>query len=122
MIIVEHKVSKCRYIMIGAGYGHARTSTPSLLFGRLKHSTTEDTHFMACLCDKTGDLAWCPSDDLCVLSLNGEAVTDCPGIATFEDHQKQQPNKSEPAEPEPMRCVKCDDILTSPVCPKCNPD
>ena len=119
MIIVEHQATRSRFALVGTGYGVAQTSRPSALLGSLLPTESEEVNVMVCLCDRTGKLAWCPSDEIRVLSIRGVELGKCSELASFEEHESRA-RESEPAPSEPMRCVVCNEALTTPECPNCN--
>ena len=118
MILVEHKKTRSRFAVVGAGYGLAKTSRPSVFFGSLSPAESEEILDVICLCDRAGNLAWCQSHEIRVVSINGVELSTCPDLDSFAHHEDQL-GASAVALSEPMRCVSCNEIITTPECPNC---
>ncbi|MDF1665162.1 MAG: hypothetical protein P1V97_25595 [Planctomycetota bacterium] len=135
MIIVKHKNTQLSFVLLGTGYGHAQTSMPSAVFGHVYPDETEETHVMLCICDGHGEIAWCPSEELEVVSVDGVDIQALPNINTFSQQKKSDRPSSKPKgsikqkddiaeeeEPTEMRCARCDRVLSGPICKHCDKD
>jgi len=69
--IVQMKDSKAHAILIGVGYGMFRSSHPSPLLGNLFASRETGDAEMAAISTASGEILWCHTDDLTVVSVDG---------------------------------------------------
>ena len=75
-VIVRHNESNKRYVLVGAGFGAYTSARPSLIFGSLLPTEDEGTLPGVALCDEEGRVEWVRSEEVTVLSVDGEAPAD----------------------------------------------
>lgn len=71
-IVVQHKESNIKYFMLGAGFGATHAINGHFLFGNLAPKETAGAHPMVAVSTWRGDIEWFHSDELQVLSVDGE--------------------------------------------------
>ena len=74
--IVKLKESDRHAILIGVGYGIYKSTRPGLFFGNLVPEEQEGESQMAAVSTSTGDILWCRSEDLTVISVDGSKPED----------------------------------------------
>ena len=72
-VIVRHNESGKQYVLVGAGFGAYVSARPSLVFGNLFPEEEEGTLPGVALCDEEGRIEWLRSEEITVLSVDGEA-------------------------------------------------
>jgi len=75
-VLVEHTGTGKRYLLLGTGLGQWASARPNRLLGDLFAKESGGTTTMCCVCDYRGSLGWVASDQVRVLSIDGEAVGD----------------------------------------------
>ncbi len=125
-VVVESVKSGCRYLMLGTGFGYGLMDRSPRWWSWFR--STEETRLMACLCDREGRLAWCPTDELRVVSIDGQDVSELREISLLNEHSERlvghdlsRLNEAAKERPEDFnRCADCGAMLSGPICPKCN--
>lgn len=75
-IIVIHKESETKYILIGTGYGTYVKSDASTAFGFLLPYEENGELPVAAVCDSDGFISWFPTNELRVLQVDGMELVD----------------------------------------------
>ena len=70
-VIVRHKESGARYILLGAGFGAYKSSRPSVLFGNWAPAEKSGDIRVVFVCDSEGRTGWVESEKLEVVSVDG---------------------------------------------------
>lgn len=71
--IVKLKGSDKHAILVGVGYGMYQSSRPNAFFGDWIPNEQSGASQMAAVSTASGDILWCPSEELEVVSVDGEA-------------------------------------------------
>ncbi len=70
-IIVEHKDSGKKYILLGTGFGAFKASRPSVFFGNWLPKEESGELTMVAVCDNQGQIGWISSEELTVVEVEG---------------------------------------------------
>ncbi len=70
-IIVEHKDSGKKYILLGTGFGAFKASRPSVFFGDWLPKEESGELTMVAVCDNQGQIGWISSEELTVVEVEG---------------------------------------------------
>jgi len=70
-ILLRHKETGERFVLVGTGLGTSATARPGLLFGNLAPSEEESMTTAVAVCDGTGTIRWVRSTSLSVISVDG---------------------------------------------------
>lgn len=73
-IIVRHLETGARFVLLGAGYGAARSERPSVFFGHWVPHGEEGHHPMVCLCTEAGKIGFARAEAVEVESIDGLPV------------------------------------------------
>src|SRR5690606_24414019 len=73
-IIVLHKPSEIRYVLVGTGYGAYHSTNSGFLGGDLFRNEQFGEMQLAALCDSSGCISWLPTEELQVLEVDGYRV------------------------------------------------
>ena len=71
--IVKLKNSDKHAVLVGVGYGMFKSARPSAFFGDLLPSEKSGESQMAAVSTASGDILWCSSSDLTIISIDGES-------------------------------------------------
>lgn len=74
--IVKLKNSDRYGILVGVGYGMFKSSRPGMIFGNMDPHEKSGESEMAAISTAGGDILWCPSDDLTIVSIDGNAPSE----------------------------------------------
>lgn len=74
-IIVEHKKSRNRYILVGTGFGIYKSSRNNTAWELIKMEEEDHLHLVAA-CDHNGEIKWFYSEDLIVIEVDGALPDD----------------------------------------------
>lgn len=72
LVFVEHKNTQEAFLLLGTGVGIYRSE----VYGKFGDSVKEGVHKMLAVCDKSGKIYWYPSDELTVVTVDGQEVSD----------------------------------------------
>ena len=72
-IIVEHRKTGGRFIVIGAGFGMFQTSRPGAIGGNLFPTEKKGEAEMLAVSDSSGQIRWEPANELQVVSVFGKS-------------------------------------------------
>lgn len=75
-IIVRHRNTNKRYILLGTGFGAFKAVRPSFFGGNLLPHEEEGIMKMVSVSDKNGNINWFYSDNLQVIEVDGNKVTE----------------------------------------------
>ncbi len=70
--IVRHKTTDNYYILLGIGYGLAKTARPGMVLGDMFPSEKTDAVPTVCVCDGDGQIRWCDPGELEVIEVDGK--------------------------------------------------
>jgi hypothetical protein len=73
-IIVKHKDTKERYVLLGSGYGLYKSEVSSPIFGDLAPIQSKGSQAKVCVSNAKGEVGWLDSTEVIVDSVDGEAV------------------------------------------------
>jgi hypothetical protein len=71
IVIVAHKKSKQRYVLVGTGFGTCPSMKPSPMFGTLLPDGGNDEAKMVAVCENSGMIRWIQSKEVEVVEING---------------------------------------------------
>ncbi|HAS72558.1 MAG TPA: hypothetical protein DCS67_00265 [Clostridiales bacterium UBA8960] len=74
-ILVKHELTGVEYVMIGTGYSFYKDSIPSPLGGSFFPDVEEGEVKMVAVCDSVGTISWLSSDEVKVISIDGNCVS-----------------------------------------------
>lgn len=74
-IIVRHKESEQRYVLIGTGFGMYKASRQNRFFDIFVHEEEGHAHLVA-VSDRTGRIKWFYSQDLTVEEIDGKKPSE----------------------------------------------
>jgi len=75
-IIVEHKETKNKFVLLGTGYGAYKATRPSFFGGNLLPHEDEDTIQTVAVCDKEGTIHWLSDEEVRVIEIDGTRMND----------------------------------------------
>lgn len=75
-VIVKHRDTKKKYVMIGTGYGIMREDKPKYFGHHLLHQDDEKLMKMAAVSDKEGNIFWYDTDLLKVIEIDGDKLNE----------------------------------------------
>lgn len=75
-VIVKHKETESKYIMIGTGYGVMKDDKAKYFGHHLLHQDEEKLMKMAAVSDDQGNIYWYDTDELRVIEIDGEKLED----------------------------------------------
>ncbi len=71
--IVKLKKSDSHAILLGVGYGQFRTARPDTLWGNALAKETSGESPMVAVSSAVGKILWCRSEELEIISIDGES-------------------------------------------------
>lgn len=74
--IVKSKLDNKKYFLIGTGFGTYKATRPSFFGGNLFPNEEEGSISTAAICDEYGNIHWINSDDIKVISIDGQPLED----------------------------------------------
>jgi len=74
--IVKLKNSDRHGILVGVGYGMFKSSRPGMIFGDVAPHENSGEAEMAAVSTASGDILWCPSNELTIVSIDGNAPSE----------------------------------------------
>ena len=74
-VIVLHRETGLRFVLIGTGYGMYKSSMPGVV-GHLTPIEDRGEKGLVAVCDSKGTIHWCDSQDLRVVSVDGKTPTE----------------------------------------------
>ena len=74
--IVKLRDSDRHGILVGVGYGMFKSSRPGMIFGDIAPNEKSGESEMAAVSTATGQILWCPSKDLTIVSIDGKAPSE----------------------------------------------
>lgn len=73
-VVVKHKETNKKYVMIGTGYGIMRPDKAKFYGQYLLHQEDEKLMKMAAVCDDAGDIFWYDTDELQVVEIDDKKL------------------------------------------------
>jgi hypothetical protein len=70
--IVKLRNSDKHAILVGVGYGMYQSARPNAFFGDLLPNEQSGSSQMAAVSTATGEILWCKSEDLKIVSVDGQ--------------------------------------------------
>jgi hypothetical protein len=114
-ILVLHKQTGIRYVLIGTGYGAYSSSNSSLFGGDLFPNEEHGEIQLAALSDSNGCIIWLPTEELQVMEIDGVAVGK---LLTASSGSPGEKAWKLPSDPSPIESVHANEAETEP-CPAC---
>jgi len=74
--VVRSKTDNREYVLLGTGFGAYQSKKPNWFFGDLMADTAEGEFAMVCVCDSRGTVGWLESEDVQVVSVDGQPVAN----------------------------------------------
>jgi hypothetical protein len=74
-VIVRHKSSQARYVLVGSGFGMYKSSRQNRFFDFLVQEDEGHAHLIA-VCDRAGIIKWFYSGDIVVEEIDGREPAD----------------------------------------------
>ena len=74
--IVKLNNSDKHGILVGVGYGMFKSSRPGMFFGDIAPNEKSGDAEMAAVSTATGEMLWCPSKDLTIVSIDGKSPSE----------------------------------------------
>ena len=75
-VIVRHRETGAEYILLGAGFGAYKALRPGVFFGNLAPAEESGELPVALVCDADGAATWVRSENLEVLTVDGEKPSE----------------------------------------------
>ena len=75
-VIVQHKKSKNRYVLLGAGFAAYKSTRPGAITGSWAPVTDGKEVRAVLVCDAAGATLWIESDALEVVSIDGQTAAE----------------------------------------------
>lgn len=75
-IIVQHKKTKKKLVLLGVGYGAYKSSRPGFFGGNLFPNEEEGSVKAVSVCDKEGNILWISSDMIKVIEVDGVKINE----------------------------------------------
>lgn len=76
--IVRHDTTGKNYCLLGTGFGVFQSSKPSFFLGNLMADVDEGQYAMVCVCNSAGKIFWIDAEDVTVVSVDGQNVSEIP--------------------------------------------
>ena len=73
-VIVKHRETGERYVLVGTGFGAYKATKPNWFFGDLLADEQSGEMSVVAVCKADGGIGWFQSDDLLVVSIDGKAL------------------------------------------------
>lgn len=114
-IIVCHKKTNKKYILLGTGFGAFKAVRPSLLGGNFIPHEEEGNIKMVSVCDKNGNINWFYSNNLYVIQVDGINISE------YKVLHERTTNKQDKVEQDIEICPGCGNKvpLDKTVCDQC---
>ncbi len=74
--VVKYLPNETHYILLGAGFGAYQSSEPDKLLGDLARKRNSGQIHSALICNAAGETTWVKSEDLVVISVDGQPPED----------------------------------------------
>ena len=71
-VIVEHRETRSKYVLLGTGFGAFRATKPNWFFGNLVADEQEGEISVVAVTNAEGEIGWFESRDLRVLAIDRE--------------------------------------------------
>lgn len=86
-VVVQHKKTLKKFILLGVGYGTYKATRPSFIGGNLfPNEEAGETHVVA-VCDKDGNIIWFSPNKLKVIEVDGVKLKN---LSDVFDEEKQK--------------------------------
>ena len=72
-VIVKHRETGERYVLVGTGFGAYKATKPNWFFGNLMADEQSGELSVVAVCNAEGGIGWFQSNELLVVSIDGEA-------------------------------------------------
>ncbi len=72
-VIVKHRETGDRYVVVGTGFGMFRAVKPNWLLGNFAADSQSGSKSLVAVCNAEGEIGWINSSDLQVVSIDGDA-------------------------------------------------
>jgi len=74
--IVRHDTTSKTYCLLGTGFGAFQSKKPHFFLGNLMAEVDEGQYAMVCVCDSAGKVYWIDAEDVTVVSVDGQNVSE----------------------------------------------
>ncbi len=71
--VLVHRTTQARFVLLGAGFGMYKSSTPGMFLGDLDPQVKSGSASLLAVCDAHGQIGWVRSTDVAVVSVDGHA-------------------------------------------------
>ena len=116
--IVEHKETKQRAILLGAGFGIYKAMYPGVVFGSADPRSEQKQYETLCLSDKHGNIFFEYAHQLVVVEIDGKSIQDFTAVDTEIYVQPKREyychNCCSMVIVEKEKCPKCDYVVRIP--------
>jgi len=85
-IILKHKSTGERYVLLGSGYGLFKSEVPSVIFGNLAPNKSKGSQTMVCVSNSQGEVGWLDSTEVVVDSVDGQSVDSILSATPSKSH------------------------------------
>lgn len=76
--IVKHNTTGKNYCLLGTGFGVFQSAKPNMFLGNWLADVDEGQYAMACVCDSIGKISWIQAEDVTVVSIDGQDISELP--------------------------------------------
>ncbi|MBF4691964.1 hypothetical protein [Fusibacter ferrireducens] len=80
-IILEHRITREKYILLGAGLGMFRSSRPGVFAGNLNPVVEEGREEVISVCDIEGEIIFIDRAELKVIEVDGKKINEITGLS-----------------------------------------
>lgn len=71
--VLVHRTTHARFVLLGAGFGMYKSSTPGMFLGNLDPNVKSGSASLLAVCDAHGQIGWVRSTEVVVASVDGHA-------------------------------------------------
>lgn len=76
--IIKHNTTGKTYCLLGTGFGAYQSSKPNMFLGNWMADVAEGQYAMVCVCDKQGKVSWIQAENVSIVSIDGQNVSELP--------------------------------------------
>ena len=71
-VIVQHRTSDEKYVLVGTGFGAYKALKPNWFFGNMMADEESGEISVVAVCNADGDIGWFRSNELRIISIDGQ--------------------------------------------------
>ena len=75
-VIVSHKDSGERYLLLGTGFGVCPATQQSQMYGTVELCGGKEKMPVVALCAEAGEILWVPSEEIHIVEIDGKSPTE----------------------------------------------